>query len=80
MVKLEGTLDDGSKFILEKPPLSTRSIHIEYDFKGKGDALDFATLDDTWFVFPKNKVALTKFNFTTEAIYEYASKKANKKN
>ena len=78
--KLEGTLDDGSKFMLEKTPLSTRSMHIEYDFKGKGDALDFATLDDSWWVYPQNKVALTKFNFTTEAIYEYVSRQANEKN
>ena len=66
----DGTLDDGSHFHLEKPCYETRSMHIEFDFKGRGDALDIATLQDTWFVFPlHSKNQLMKFNFTTEALY-----------
>jgi hypothetical protein len=45
-------------------------MHIEYDYKGRGDALDFATLEDTWWVYPINPCCLTKFNFATEAIFE----------
>ena len=66
----DGTLDDGSHFHLEKHPLETASMHIEYDFKGRGDALDIATLKDTYFVFLSKQGILTKFNFTTEAIYD----------
>lgn len=67
---LDGTLNDGSHFHLEKPCLSTRSMHIEYNYKKRGNALDFATIDDTWFAFPKTKGAiLTKFNFSTEALF-----------
>ncbi|MBO7078265.1 MAG: 1-acyl-sn-glycerol-3-phosphate acyltransferase [Bacilli bacterium] len=75
---LDGTLDDGSAFHLEKPCLQTPSMHIEYDFKGRGDALDIATLKDTWFVFLGRPYPLTKFNFTTEALYEKAMKEKEK--
>lgn len=68
---LFGTLDDGTQFNLHKPPLSTKSVHIEYNYKGRGDAIDLATIDATWWVYPLHPVCLTKFNFTTEAIYEY---------
>ena len=70
----DGTLDDGSKFHLEKPCMQTRSMHIEYDFKKRGDALDIATIDRTWFVFPSKKNILTKFNFATEALFFKAKK------
>ena len=53
-------------------------MHIEYDFKGRGDALDIATLKDTWFVFLGKPYPLTKFNFTTEALFEKAMKEKEK--
>ena len=74
----DGDLDDGTHFHLNKPCLTTRSMHIEYDFKGRGDALDIATMEDTWFAFPLEiKNCLTKFNFVTEALY-FKAKKNNK--
>ena len=75
--KLEGTLDDGTPFNLIKAPLSTRSVHIEYNYKGRGDALDIATLEDTWWVYPVNPCCLTKFNFATEAIYDKVANETN---
>ena len=69
-----GTLDDGTAFNLNKAPLSTRSVHIEYDYKGRGDALDMATMENTYWIYPVNKVCLTKFNFATEAIFEKVAK------
>ncbi len=71
---LNGILDDGTTFSLNKPPFSTRSMHIEFDYKGRGDALDFATLENTWWVYPIHPVCLTKFNFATEAIFDKVSK------
>ena len=70
---LKGKLYDGSDFELIKPATSMRSCHIEYDYKGRGDAIDIATLDDTWWVYPIHPCCLTKFNFATEAIFEKAS-------
>ena len=71
--KFEGILDDGTPFNLTKTPLSTRSIHIEYNYKNRGDAIDIATNEDTWWVYPEN-TCLTKFNFATEAIFDKVAK------
>lgn len=66
----EGMLDDQSDFSFTKHPKTTRSVHIEYDYKGRGDALDIVYLDETYFVFPLlNKSNLTKYHFATEAIF-----------
>ena len=67
---LNGTLKDNTTFHLEKPCLSTRSVHIEFDYRGKGNAIDIATIDETWFAYPKNKGSIVmKFNFATEALF-----------
>lgn len=66
----EGTLNDGRPFTFTKTPQNTRSMHIEYDYKKRGDALDIVYNDETYFVFPlTNASSLTKYNFSTEAIY-----------
>lgn len=67
---LEGTLDDGTPFFLNKPCLSTRSVHVEFDYKGKGNCVDIATLEETWFAYPLNdNRCICKFNFATEALF-----------
>lgn len=67
-----GTLDDGSDFRLHRSCQSMMSCHIEYDFKGRGDALDLATADDTYWLFPLTaKNPLTKLHFAAEALHDY---------
>lgn len=62
----------GQEFKLNKPVESMASLHIEYDFKNRGDAIDIATLDNTWFVFPQTaKNCLTKLHFAVEEMYKY---------
>ncbi len=66
----DGYLNDGTPFTFTKTPETTRSVHIEYDYKKRGDALDIVYNDETYFVFPLYKASsLTKYNFSTEAIY-----------
>lgn len=66
----------GQEFYLNKPVESMASIHIEYNFKKRGvkipgDALDIATLDNTWFVFPLTAPnPLTKIHFAVEELYK----------
>ena len=66
----------GQEFYLNKPIESMASVHIEYDFKKRGvkepaDAIDIATLDNTWFVFPKTaNNPLTKIHFAVEELYK----------
>ena len=69
---LTGTLDNGKEFNLNKPIESMASVHIEYDYKKRGDALDIATMEDTWFAFPLNKEnPLTKLHFAVEELYKF---------
>ena len=70
-IRIFGKLDDGSDFEVFKPANTTASLHIEYDYKKRGDAIDIATENDTFFVFPLTyKNVLTKLHFATEAIYK----------
>ena len=75
-ILIKGTLDDGSDFEVFKPANTTASLHIEYNYKKRGDAIDIATSDDTYFVFPlTNPNVLTKLHFATEAIFRKATEK-----
>lgn len=67
---MTGTTDEGDRFEFNRTVPSMRSLHIEYDFKKRGDAIDLATLNDTYFVFPLTaKNALTKLHFATEELH-----------
>ncbi|MDD3123611.1 MAG: hypothetical protein PHC62_08895 [Candidatus Izemoplasmatales bacterium] len=63
---------DGEDFKLEKDPLSLYSLHIEYDYLGKGhDCIDLSTLNDTYYIYPINKEnVVTKLHFATEELYK----------
>jgi DNA-directed RNA polymerase subunit RPC12/RpoP len=67
---LEGVFG-GEQFQLKKEPLSMYSCHIEYDYKGKGDCIDLSTLEDTYYIYPKNKAcSVTKIALATEELYK----------
>ncbi len=71
--RLEGNID-GTDFLLEKPALSMYSCHIEYEYKGKGDCIDLSTLDDTYYIFPKEgDFSVTKIALATEELFAYHS-------
>lgn len=68
--RMEGTLDNGEPFSFQRSTASMMSCHIEYDFKKRGDAIDLATLHDTYFVFPLTAHnVLTKLHFATEELH-----------
>lgn len=70
-MKVIGTLDNGEVFDIEKSPLSMASVHIEFNYKDKGDAIDFNTIDETYFIYPLTKKnPLVKIHFATEALYK----------
>ena len=74
----EGVLKDGTDFTFTKAPVTTRSVHIEYNYKKRGDALDIVYNNETYFVFPLNNQSnLTKYHFATEAIYFKALENEN---
>lgn len=67
---MSGDIMDG-RFEFNRSVASMRSVHIEYDFKGRGDAIDLCTLNDTYFVFPLTaRNVLTKLHFATEELHK----------
>lgn len=67
---MEGDILDGH-FEFNRSVASMRSVHIEYDFKGRGDAIDLCTLEDTYFVFPLTaRNVLTKLHFAAEELHK----------
>ena len=67
---------DGEEFHLNKPVSSMYSLHIEYDFLKRGDAIDIATDKTTYFMYLKTAPnQLTKLHFATEELYEYYKNK-----
>ena len=67
---------DGEQVVINKPVQSMYSVHVEYDFLGRGDAFDIATDKTTYFMYLKTaKNYLTKMHFATEALYDYYTKK-----
>jgi len=70
--KLEGD----RQFRLEKKPSSLYSLHIEFDYFGKGDCLDLSTIEDTFYLYPLTaQNAVTKLQFAVEEMYKFQEKK-----
>ena len=71
-----GTTLNGEPFALHKPLSSMYSVHIEYDFLKRGDAVDIATDETSYFMFLKNaKNNLTKIHLAQEELYDYYIRK-----
>lgn len=67
-----GTLDNGETFDLKKSVASMYSLHIDYNFRKKGNAFDIATDEETYFMYPVlNANPLTKLQFAVEELYNY---------
>ena len=63
---------NGKPFSVNKPVSSMYSVHIEYDFLGRGDAFDIATEQTTYFMYLKTaQNYLTKMHFATEELYDF---------
>jgi transposase-like protein len=56
---------------VEKRVLDNYSVHIEFDYFKKGDAISFSTDDETYYIYPINpKVSVTKIHFAVEEMYK----------
>ena len=66
---LENLAGDPS-FRLELPVSALYSLHIEFDYFGKGDCLDLSTPEDTYYLYPlAQKNVVTKLQFAVEELY-----------
>ena len=78
--RLEGD-ELGQKLVLEKPPLSMYSLHIEYDYFKKGDCIDLSTINDTYYIYPLTKNdCVTKLHFAVEELYKIEKEKLKTSN
>jgi len=68
----------GEDTVIEKGPLDLYSMHIEYDYLGRGDCVDISTADDSYWLYLSKRDNVTKLSFATEEIYKIA--KAKQKN
>ena len=61
---------------LHFPPMSMISVHTEYDYRKKGQCITLSTVDNTYFLFPKEfGFNSTKIQFATEYLYEKIKRK-----
>ena len=68
---VRGTTPEGEPFEMVKSVPSLYSCHIEYEYLGKfGDCVDLNTLDDTWYIYPRDcDFSVTKMALATEELY-----------
>lgn len=69
----------GKPAVIEKKPLALDSMHIEYDYLGRGDCVDISVLDDSYWCYLTKRDAITKLSFATEEIYFYAKEKEDER-
>ena len=62
---------------LHKSALNQYSLHIEYNYRGKGDCVDISVLNDSYYCYPTKRDVVTKLSFATEEIHRAAQRKQN---
>jgi ribosomal protein L37AE/L43A len=68
-----GTLD------IHKPVLANYSLHVEYDYFGKGDGFSFSSTNDTFYLYPIDQTfAVSKLHFAVEELFKIESQKGRK--
>ena len=69
-----------SKYKIQRLPLQTNSLHIEYDFLRYKpfDCIDISTENDSFYCYPSKKNVITKLGFATEEIYKISLDKTRK--
>jgi len=70
---------EGEKLHVKKHVLENYSLHIEFDYFGRGDGISFSTVNDTYYLYPVDQsYAVTKFHFAVEELYKIENEKRQK--
>ncbi len=73
---ITGSSHNGEEFTITKPASEQYSIHIEFNYFGRGDGISFSFPRDTYYFFSKEPDFLvTKAHFATEEIYKFKTAK-----
>ena len=66
----------GEEYTLFRSAKSLESMHIEYDYLGRGDCVDISIPDDSFWCYLSKRDAITKISFATEEMHLLAVRKA----
>lgn len=67
----------GEPYTLVRSAMHMESVHIEYDYLGRGDCVDISIPDESFWCYLLNKRdALTKISFATEEMHKLAVEKS----
>jgi len=71
---------NGEDYLIERKPLQTNSLHIEYDYCyiKPFDCVDISTENDSFYCYPTKQNVVTKLAFATEIIYQRELAKTKK--
>lgn len=62
----------GEPYVLRRSAKSLESMHIEYDYLGRGDCVDISIPNDSFWCYLTKRDAITKLSFATEEIHKRA--------
>jgi len=62
----------GEPYTLVRSAKSLESMHIEYDYLGRGDCVDISIPDDSFWCYVSKRDVITKISFATEEIHKRA--------
>ncbi len=65
----------GEPYVLRRSAKSLESMHIEYDYLGRGDCVDISVPDDSFWCYLTKRDAITKISFATEEMHKRAVQK-----
>ena len=68
----------GEDYELVRSAKSLESMHIEYDYLGRGYCVDISIPDDSFWCYLTKRDAITKISFATEEMHKLALKKGKK--
>ncbi len=69
----------GKPYVLSRSAMNLESMHIEYDYLGRGDCVDISIPDDSFWCYLSKRDAITKISFATEEMHILAVKNAENK-
>lgn len=73
---LDAIFDNKEELHIHKMAIENYSVHIEFDYFGKGNCISFSDENDTYYLFPVDKrFNVTKVHFGVEELYKTLSKK-----
>lgn len=65
----------GEDYTLTRSAKNLESMHIEYDYLGRGDCVDISIPDDSFWCYLSKRDAITKISFATEEMHKLAREK-----